>query len=71
MLLQNIFGYIRAKNYVKINVLEKDQHELHLWIYYMSKFLNTSEFIIEFIIIKNSRHLTLTLTPTPTLTTNL
>jgi hypothetical protein len=22
------------------------QHELHLWIYYMSKFLNTSEFII-------------------------
>jgi hypothetical protein len=24
----------------------KCQHELHLWIYYMSKFLNTSEFII-------------------------
>jgi hypothetical protein len=23
-----------------------NQHELHLWIYYMSKFLNTSEFII-------------------------
>jgi hypothetical protein len=46
MLLQNIFGYIRAKNYVKINVLEKDQHELHLWIYYMSIFLNTSEFIM-------------------------
>jgi hypothetical protein len=23
MLLQNIFGYIRAKNYVKINVLKK------------------------------------------------
>ena len=22
------------------------QHELHLWIYYTSKFLNTSEFII-------------------------
>jgi hypothetical protein len=22
------------------------QHELHLWIYYYSKFLNTSEFII-------------------------
>jgi hypothetical protein len=22
------------------------QHELHLWIYYMSKFLNTPEFII-------------------------
>jgi hypothetical protein len=22
------------------------QHELHLWIYYMSKFLNTSEFIM-------------------------
>jgi hypothetical protein len=22
------------------------QHDLHLWIYYMSKFLNTSEFII-------------------------
>jgi hypothetical protein len=28
--------------------LDRDykQHELHLWIYYMSKFLNTSEFII-------------------------
>jgi hypothetical protein len=24
MLLQNIFGYIRAKNYVKINVFKKD-----------------------------------------------
>jgi hypothetical protein len=40
------------------------QHELHLWIYYMSKFLNTSEFIIDkfaahfqFIIIINSQHL--------------
>jgi hypothetical protein len=30
------------------------QHELHLWIYYMSKFLNTSEFII----MTNSRRLT-------------
>ena len=29
------------------------QHELHLWIYYMSKFLNTSEFIIMI----NSRHI--------------
>jgi hypothetical protein len=29
------------------------QHELHLWIYYMSKFLNTSEFII----MVNSRHI--------------
>jgi hypothetical protein len=27
------------------------QHELHLWIYYMSKFLNTSEFIIMIIFI--------------------
>jgi type II secretory pathway component PulJ len=26
--------------------LLQKQHELHLWIYYMSKFLNTSEFII-------------------------
>ena len=25
----------------------KSQHELHLWIYYMCKFLNTSEFIIQ------------------------
>jgi hypothetical protein len=24
MLLQNIFGYIRAKNYVKINIFKKD-----------------------------------------------
>jgi hypothetical protein len=31
----------------------KMQHELHLWIYYMSKFLNTSEFIIMI----NSRHI--------------
>jgi hypothetical protein len=28
-------------------------HELHLWIYYMSEFLNTSEFIIMI----NSRHI--------------
>jgi hypothetical protein len=31
----------------------KIQHELHLWIYYMSKFLNTSEFISMI----NSRHI--------------
>jgi surface polysaccharide O-acyltransferase-like enzyme len=36
------------------NVIEWMQHELHLWIYYMSKFLNTSEFINMI----NSRHLT-------------
>jgi hypothetical protein len=34
------------------------QHELHLWIYYMSKFLNTFAANFEFIIIINSRHLT-------------
>jgi hypothetical protein len=32
----------------------KIQHELQLWIYYMSKLLNTSEFINMI----NSRHLT-------------
>jgi hypothetical protein len=35
------------------------QHGLHLWIYYTSKLLNTSE-IINMI---DSRHLTSTLTP--------
>ena len=47
------------------------QHELHLWIYYMSKFLHVRIYHydkfaanFEFIIIINLRHLTLTLTPT-------
>jgi hypothetical protein len=38
---------------VKPKYLGGKQHELHLWIYYTSKFLNTSEFIIMI----NSRHI--------------
>ena len=36
-----------------IKLMQNVQHELHLWIYYYSKFLNTSEFIIMI----NSRHI--------------
>jgi hypothetical protein len=40
--------------YLLKNPCLPDQHEVHLWIYYMSKLLNTSEFINMI----TSRHLT-------------
>jgi hypothetical protein len=50
-------GFEIYKILQKYNVFARNvcyfQHELHLWIYYMSKFLNTSEFIIMI----NSRHI--------------
>ena len=38
MLLQNIFGYIREKNYVKINVFKKDIHYLLVFHVLMPQF---------------------------------
>jgi hypothetical protein len=43
----------RFKATTHLTWMSKYQHELHLWIYYVSKFLNTSEFIIMI----NSRHI--------------